>query len=78
MTPIDAAIVETLQASALLRVRWKELADLWTCAHLDLKLEGRYLRWKGTHLRRSLERYTCNGCGESVILHDHLVAAPHC
>jgi hypothetical protein len=77
MMPIEATIVEPLKASALREI-WKDLADLWACAHLDLKLEGRYLRWKGTDLKRSLERYTCNGCGESVVLHDHLVAPPHC
>jgi hypothetical protein len=57
----------TMNQALALRVRWKGRVDLSPCAHLDLKLAGRYLRWKGSDLKRSLERYTCNGCGEPVI-----------
>jgi len=60
------------------RVRWKRRAGFLPCAHLDLKLKGRYLRWKGTDLKRSVERYTCNACGELLRLEDHLVTSPHC
>ena len=57
----------TMNQTAALLVRWKGRADLSPCAHRDLTLEGRYLRWKGFDLKRSLERYTCNGCGEPVV-----------
>ena len=57
----------TMTQAAALRVRWKGRADLSPCAHQDLTLKGRYLRWKGTDLKRSLERYACNGCGTSVV-----------
>ena len=57
----------TMNQAAAFRVRSKRQMDLPPCAHLDLRLEGRYLRWKGFDLKRSLERYTCNGCGEPVV-----------
>ena len=57
----------TMKQAAALCVRWKGRADLSPCAHRDLTLEGRYLRWKGIDLKRSLERYICNGCGEPVV-----------
>ena len=58
----------TMNQAAALRVRWKGRADLSPCAHRDLTLKGRYLRWKGIDLKRSLERYTCNRCGKPVVL----------
>ena len=57
----------TMNQAAALRVRWKERVDPSPCAHPDLTLEGRYLRWKGIDLKRSLERYTCNGCGKPLV-----------
>jgi hypothetical protein len=57
----------TMNQVAALRVRWEERVDPSPCAHPDLTLEGRYLRWKGIDLKRSLERYSCNGCGEQVV-----------
>ena len=57
----------TMNQAVAFRVKWKGCADLSPCVHLDLKLEGRYLRWKGTDLKRSVERYICNECGNSVV-----------
>ena len=58
----------TMNQAAALRVRWTGRADLSPCAHRDLTLEGRYLRWKGIDLKRALERYNCNGCGKPLVL----------
>ena len=57
----------TMNQAAALGVRWKGRVEFSPCAHRDLTLNGRYLRWKGIDLKRSLERYTCNGCGTSVV-----------
>jgi hypothetical protein len=57
----------TMNQAAALRVRWKGRSDLSPCAHRDLTLKGRYLRWKGIDLKRSLEHYTCNGCGKVIV-----------
>jgi hypothetical protein len=56
-----------MNQAAALRVRWNGRADLSPCAHRDLTLKGRCLRWKGIDLKRSLERYTCNGCGKPIV-----------
>ena len=50
------------QAEAL-HVRW----NLSRCIHRKLTLKGRYLRWKGIDLKRSLERYTCDACGKPIV-----------
>ncbi len=57
----------TMNQATVLRVRWKGRADLSPCAHQDLTLKGRYLRWRGIDLKRSLERYICNACGKPVV-----------
>jgi hypothetical protein len=57
----------TINQAATVLVKGRGRADLLLCAHRDLTLEGRYLRWKGFDLKRSLERYTCNGCGKPVV-----------
>ena len=57
----------TMNQAAAVRVRWNGRADRSPCAHRDLTLNGRYLRWKGMDLKRSMERYTCKGCGASVV-----------
>ena len=56
-----------LNQAVAFRMRWKGRAGLLPCAHLDLKLKGLYLRWKGTDFKRSVERCICNGCGEPVV-----------
>jgi len=56
-----------MHQAAALRVRWKGRSVLSPCAHRDLTLKGRYLRWKGIDLKRSLERYICNACGKLVV-----------
>jgi hypothetical protein len=56
-----------MSQATVLRVRWKGRADLSSCAHRDLTLKGRYLRWRGIDLKRSLERYICNACGKPVV-----------
>ena len=57
----------TMNQATALRVRWKGRADLSPCAHRDLTLKGRYRRWKGIDLKRSMERDTCQRCGTSVV-----------
>lgn len=49
-----------------MRIRFKftQPTDRSPCEHQYLTLKGRYLTLKGTDLKRSRERYTCNTCGK--------------
>lgn len=50
-----------------MRIRFKvnpSTAERSPCEHLYLTLKGRYLTLKGTDIKRSRERYTCNTCGK--------------
>ena len=55
------------QPSMKIRIRVNQSMDLSPCAHRDLTLAGRSLRWQGLDLKRSTERYTCNACGKPIV-----------
>lgn len=49
-----------------MRIRFKVTpsTERSPCEHQYLTLKGRYLTLKGTDIKRSRERYTCNTCGK--------------
>ena len=50
-----------------IRITVNQSVDRSPCAHRNLTLAGRSLRWQGLHLKRSTERYTCNACGTPLV-----------
>ena len=50
-----------------IRITVNQSVDRSPCAHRDLTLAGRSLRWQGLHLKRSTERYTCDACGTPLV-----------
>lgn len=54
-------------AAMKIHIKVNQSSDRSPCAHRVMILNGRYLTLKGTDLRRSKERYTCNMCGKQVV-----------